>query len=127
MKLKYLFLLLTMTLCFSCSDDYVTPALTLDETELTAEIEGSQYEITVTSTSAWTVSAAPAWVEWQVNESQTLLTLTVDENLNQDKRTGTITLTNEEGINQSILIEQEANCLSSSTYSTGTLTTPNTT
>ena len=28
MKLKYLFLLLTMTLCFSCSDDDVTPALT---------------------------------------------------------------------------------------------------
>lgn len=108
MKLKYLFLLLTMTLCFSCSDDDVTPALTIDETELTAEIEGSQFEITVTSTSAWTVSAAPAWVEWQVNESQTLLTLTVDENLNQDKRTGTITLTNEEDINQSILIEQEA-------------------
>lgn len=108
MKLKYLFLLITMTLCFSCSDDDVTPALTIDETELTAETEGSQYEIAVTSTSAWTVSAAPAWVEWQVNESQTLLTLTVDENLNQDKRTGTITLTNEEGINQSILIEQEA-------------------
>lgn len=79
MKLKYLFLLITMALCFSCSDDDVTPALTIDETELTAEIEGSQFEITVTSTSAWTVSAAPAWVEWQVNKSQTLLTLTVDE------------------------------------------------
>ena len=49
MKLKYLFLLLTMTLCFSCSDDDVTPALTIDETELTAEIEGSQFEITVTT------------------------------------------------------------------------------
>lgn len=108
MKLKYLFLLFTMTLCFSCSDDDVTPALTIDETELTAEIGGSQYEIAVASTSAWTVSAAPAWVEWQVNEPQTLLTLTVDENLNQDKRTGTVTLTNEEGLSQSIAIEQEA-------------------
>lgn len=108
MKLKYLFLLLAVALFSGCSEDDEDPLLTLQKSELTATAEGGEYTIEVASTSAWTISAAPAWVVAESSATQDKLVLKVNENLEQDSRSADITLTNAENLSQKVTITQDA-------------------
>ena len=94
MKLKYLFLLLAVAVFSGCSEDDEDPVLTLQKTELTANAEGGEYTIEVTSTSEWTLSEVPAWVVAESSVTQDKLVLKVNENLGQESRSAEVTLTN---------------------------------
>lgn len=78
MKLKYLFLLLAVAVFSGCSEDDEDPVLTLQKTELTANAEGGEYTIEVTSTSEWTLSEVPAWVVAESSVTQDKLVLKVN-------------------------------------------------
>ena len=109
MRLKQLFLLFALALSFyNCAEDEAVPVFDVQVTAVTATVEGGEYVIEVNSTSTWTVSEAPAWVEWKSNEAQDQLILQVGENLNPDKRSGSLTLTSADNLSQTITVEQEA-------------------
>lgn len=106
MKLKYLFLLLVVALFTCCSEEDSDPIFILNESELNTEANGGEYTIEVTSSSAWTISAAPAWVIGESSDIQDKLVLKVNENLWQENRSGDVVLTNAENLTQRITITQ---------------------
>ena len=109
MRLKQLFLLFALALSFyNCSEDEAVPVFDIQTTAVSATVKGGEYVIEVNSTSTWTVTEAPAWVEWKSNEAQDRLILQVSENLNPDKRSGSLTLTSAENLSQTVTVEQEA-------------------
>lgn len=108
MKLKYLFLLLAVAVFSGCSEDDEDPVLTLQKTELTANAEGGEYTIGVTSTSEWTLSEVPAWVVAESSATLDKLMLKVNENLGQESRSAEVTLTNAETLSQKVTIKQDA-------------------